>query len=173
MIGIVRRILVALLSGLILLAVGLPLAAYSGAYDVAASVPHRAVTEWLLDTAMVHSVQRRARKMTSEPPDLADPARIRRGASHYAVLCISCHGAPGVDPTDIGRGLNPAPPQLEDVASEWSAEELYWIVRHGIKFTGMPAFGSTQDEEKLWDIVALVKKLPELSPEEYRNLGSF
>jgi mono/diheme cytochrome c family protein len=169
MIVIVRRTLIALLSGLILLAVGLPLAAYSGVYNVAASVPHRAATEWLLDTAMVHSVRRRAKPM--EMPDLSDPARIQRGAGHYAVLCISCHGAPGVEATDIGRGLNPAPPALEDVASEWSAEELYWIVSHGIKFTGMPGFGSTQDEEKLWDIVALVQRLPALSPEEYRELG--
>lgn len=164
----VRKYLLGLLV-VVVLAVGVVLVGvYSGAYNVAATVPHFAATDWLLETAMERSVAARARRV--KVPDLSSAARIRRGAGAYGELCVTCHGAPGVDPSDIGRGLAPTPPSLQKTASDWSAQELYWIVDHGVKFTGMPAFGPTQNEERLWDIVALVQKLPRLSADEYRNL---
>lgn len=140
----------------------------SGVYDVAAATPHSELTHWVLQTTMRHSVTRRAANL--EAPGSMDARRVRRGAAQYGVLCTPCHGAPGVEPTAIGRGLNPAPPDLQESAPQWSEEELFWIASNGIKFTGMPDFGSTTSEETLWDIVAFVAKSPELSEEDYREL---
>lgn len=137
---------------------------WSGAYNVAASEPHAPAVEWLLSTLQSRSVAERSDGIS--PPPLTEPARIQAGAPIYDGMCRMCHGAPGHDPSEIAQGLNPKPPKLwsEDVQG-MSDAELYWIVKHGIKMTGMPAFGLTHEEEKLWSVVAFVRRLPELQPE--------
>jgi len=57
-----------------------------------------------------------------------------------------------------------------DVQKALNDAEIYWIVKHGIKLTGMPAFGPTHDENELWGLVAIVKEIPRMSPEQYRQL---
>jgi mono/diheme cytochrome c family protein len=141
---------------------------YSGLPDVAATTPHAAVTEWVLSTTMVRSVRRRARGV-SVPDDLGDPARARRGASAYDAMCAGCHARPGSEPSVVARGLLPEPPRLDE-AGEWSEAELFWIVQNGVRMTGMPAFGPTHSDAELWDLVALLRQLPTLSPPEYRAL---
>ncbi len=142
---------------------------YSGLADVAATSPHWAVTEWILSTTMERAVERRAADL--EPPGFLDEeARVEAGADAYEEMCAACHGAPGVDPAVLADGLNPPPPELAKEAEEWSAAELFWITKHGIRMTGMPAFGPTHSDEELWEVVALVRRLPRLSPGEYRRL---
>ncbi len=142
---------------------------FSGLADVAATSPHWAITEWILSTAMEHSVRRRANDI--EPPALLEEdARVRAGALAYDDMCASCHGAPGAEPGVVGEGLNPAPPELAAEEEEWSAAELFWITKHGVRMTGMPAFGPTHADEELWEIVALVRQLPGMSPAQYRAL---
>ncbi len=145
--------------------------AFSGLADVAATSPHWAITERILSTAMEYSVRRRANDI--EPPAfLEEDARLRAGALAYDDMCASCHGAPGAEPGVVGKGLNPAPPELATEAEEWSAAELFWITQHGVRMTGMPAFGPTHADEELWEIVALVRQLPRMSPARYRALVS-
>ncbi len=139
---------------------------YTGAYDVAASRPHPPATIWLLHTAMTQSVQRHARGVA--PPELA--GRIERGFLAYRDMCEGCHGAPGVTPSAVGQGLRPRPAELSKTAERWSPSELFWIVKHGIRMTGMPAWGATHSEEEIWDVVAFVQRLPEVSPAEYRRM---
>jgi mono/diheme cytochrome c family protein len=142
---------------------------YSGLADVAATTPHWAATEWVLSTAMERAVRRRARGI-EPPPFLEDEARVRAGAVAYDDMCAACHGRPGEEAGVIARGLNPEPPELAEEAEEWSPGELFWITRHGVRMTGMPAFGPTHGDDELWEVVALVKRLPRLSPEQYREL---
>lgn len=140
-----------------------------GRVDVAATSPHWTLTEWILETAMESAVARSAQGI--EPPhSLEDEALLREGAAAYDEMCASCHGAPGVERGVLAEGLNPAPPALADTAGEWSPAELYWITKHGIRMTGMPAFGPTHTDEQLWQVVALVARLPRLSAAEYRAL---
>lgn len=138
---------------------------YSGRYNVAASQPHTGFVRWLLDTTMEQSVRRHADEV--QPPGQASAVE---GASHFSEMCVTCHGAPGVERSEIGKGLNPQPPQLSQAAPEWSLEEIHWIIRHGIKMTGMPAFGPTHEEEQLWALTYFVKQLPQLSPTQYQDL---
>ncbi|MEN8183398.1 MAG: cytochrome c [Myxococcota bacterium] len=142
---------------------------YSGLADVAATSPHWAVTEWILSSTMERAVERHAEKV-QVPGFLDDRARVRGGAAAYQDMCAVCHGAPGVEPEVIAAGLNPRPPDLSERAEEWSAAELFWITKHGIRMTGMPAFGPTHSDEELWEVVALVGRLPRLSRGEYRGL---
>ena len=87
-------------------------------------------------------------------------------------MCVTCHGAPGVERGTLGKGINPKPPNLAKEAGEWSDRELFWITKHGIKLAGMPAFGVTHSDEELWAIVAFLRRLETMSAEEYRRLAT-
>ena len=89
---------------------------------------------------------------------------------HSVKACVYCHGAPGKDPTDIGKGLNPEPPYLPDVVARWSGGELFWIAKNGIRMTGMPAFGSTHKDEEIWKVVAFIQRLPTVTEEDYAKM---
>ena len=101
-------------------------------------------------------------------PGLDDPAKLLIGVEHYAAHCAVCHGAPGVSKGDIGRGLYP-PPDLAKAVQTYNPAELFWIVKHGIKMTGMPAWVDHSDEE-IWATVGFLEKLPAMSEQEYARL---
>ena len=94
------------------------------------------------------------------------------GFEHYQEMCVTCHGAPGVDRSEIGKGLNPHAPNLSKSTGDMSDAELYWVLKNGIKMTGMPSFGKTHSEEQLWAMVSFVKKLPEMTEEQYQTYVS-
>jgi mono/diheme cytochrome c family protein len=103
------------------------------------------------------------------PGDLADAKRIASGAAQYDEMCSLCHLAPGMKRTEISRGLYPRAPELRRKSSLTPAEQ-FWVVKHGLKMTGMPAWGVTHNDEQLWDVVAFLRKLPELTAEQYQAL---
>lgn len=137
----------------------------TGWYDVSAASSHTPPVYRLLEKAMHQAVRVRARGI--EPPPLHEPARIHRGALCYRDHCAQCHGGPGVAPSDLAMGLQPLPGPLMDAAHHWRPAELYWITRHGIKMSGMPAWGMRMTEEDLWALTAFLGRLPDLSPADY------
>jgi mono/diheme cytochrome c family protein len=157
------------LVGALLVAVGTPsLTIYAGAYDVAADIPHAQPVYWFLQTVRQRSIVARATDI-AVPTGLDDSKRIASGAAQYAEMCSSCHLAPGMKRTEISQGLYPRAPELRR-GSDLSPAEEFWVVKHGIKATGMPAWGVTHDDELLWDVVAFLRKLPELSADQYQAL---
>jgi mono/diheme cytochrome c family protein len=153
---------------LFLLAGGVVGFAYSGIFDVAATATDSPMVRWMLETARESSVQRRA-KQVPVPASFTDD-RAQRGAKAFDEMCTGCHGAPGRKPF-LGAGyMNPSPPDLAKIAPERSPQELFWVIKHGLRMTGMPAWGPTHGDEQLWDLVAMVKRLPTLTPDEYREL---
>lgn len=155
--------------GLALFAGAAAIAAAMGLVPIAASSGHWAVTEWLLHATMRRSVQLRAR-WAGAPPDLADPALVLRGAGHYAAGCAPCHGAPGATASKIVQQMTPSPPELASRIGAWGPKELFWIVRHGVKFTGMPAWPAQERDDEVWSVVAFLMRLPHLSDAGYRRL---
>jgi mono/diheme cytochrome c family protein len=143
-------------------------AIYAGLYNIAADIPHTQPVYWLLDTIRQRSVIARARDIVV-PNDLDDAKRISRGAGQYAEMCSGCHLAPGLKRTEISQGLYPRAPELRR-KTDLTPAERFWIVKHGVKMTGMPAWGVTHDDELLWDVVAFVRKLPEMTPEQYETM---
>jgi mono/diheme cytochrome c family protein len=71
--------------------------------------------------------------------------------------------------TEISRGLYPRAPELRRGSRLTPAEE-FWVVKHGLKMSGMPAWGVMHDDELLWSVVAFLQKLPELTPDQYQTL---
>lgn len=143
---------------------------YSGVYDISATDQHLRPTFWVLQTGLRQSVERRAKDI--EPPPLDDPELAARGLHHFRSHCVQCHGAPGVPPEPFALGLTPLPGSLSDTAREWTASQLYWVIRYGIKMTAMPAWQFRLDEDELWSVVAFLKTLPALSPQAYREARS-
>lgn len=140
----------------------------SGLYSVAATYPDRRPVEWLLSTTMDHSVQRHAAGLPVPPLDSS--ALVQTGFQHYRGMCVECHGAPGVEPADLAHGLNPSPPELVESAGDWQPAELFWITKNGVRMSGMPAWGPTHSDDKIWAIVAFVRRLPKMTEAEYRAL---
>ncbi|GAC1455787.1 MAG: hypothetical protein PVS2B3_14910 [Steroidobacteraceae bacterium] len=103
-------------------------------------------------------------------PDLDDPARIAAGARQYAQHCAGCHLTPGAGRSDLSRGLYPHPPNLAQQAPP-DPRRAFWMIKHGIKMSAMPAWGKTLDDAAIWDVVALVRRLPFMAPEAYQQLG--
>lgn len=143
------------------------LVVYGGTFDVAADTPHSEPVYWLLQKARQYSIA--ARATDAVPNDLDDAKRISSGAGQYAEMCSSCHLAPGMRRTEISRGLYPRAPELRRGSGLAPAEE-FWVVKHGIKMTGMPAWGVTHDDDLIWDVVAFLRKLPQLTAEQYQSL---
>ena len=163
-----RTMIASLIIAALLVVLGAGAVIYGGFYDIAATAPHWAVTSWLMETARTRSIKTQAAGIIV-PPGLDDPAKLLIGVEHYAAHCAVCHGAPGVPKGDIGRGLYPPPPDLAKAASLYSPAELFWIIKHGIKMTGMPAWSDHSDEE-LWATVAFLEKLPGMSEQDYARL---
>jgi mono/diheme cytochrome c family protein len=142
---------------------------YSGVYDVGADNPHHAITRWMLHTTMDRSVARQAAQI-KVPGNLNDTAVISTGAGHYAQMCVDCHLAPGRANSELREGLNPQPPELAYEVADMSPAQLFWITKHGIKMSAMPAWGKTHTDSDIWAMVAFMQKLPRMSPTEYNAL---
>jgi mono/diheme cytochrome c family protein len=137
----------------------------SGVINVGADHSHGQPTKWFLEEAMDRSVREHAKGLQAPAP-----ASMARGAFEYGHMCVGCHGAPGVERSAVGNGLNPFPPDLIETADEWTVEQVFWIVKHGVGDTGMPAFGPTHEDPELWAIAYFVKQLPKLTPADYQRL---
>lgn len=142
---------------------------YSGLYNVAADRPDSPLTRWLLHSTMERSVRVRAAAVVV-PKDLNDPLRVDTGAEHYAEMCAGCHLAPGVETSELREGLNPRPPRLAEVVAGMDPKELFWIIKHGVRMTAMPAWGLSHGDQSLWDLVAFLRHLPTMTPARYQEL---
>jgi cytochrome c553 len=140
-----------------------------GLVPVAASEGHWRITNWFLRFAMRNSVE--LSSMGIKPPPLDDPALVLKAAGHYATGCAPCHGAPGEPQSPIVEQMVPRPPSLPSRIRERKPGQLFWIVKHGIKYTAMPGWVALEREDEIWAMVAFMLQLSELSPGQYRYLA--
>ena len=162
-----------LISGFVVLVVIVAVALASmvvamGAYNVAADEPHTKPVYWLMQTVRDRSIAVRARNI-AVPADLSGSKRIAAGAGLYNEMCTSCHLGPGLERTEISQGLYPRAPKLARGVDLSPAEE-FWVIKHGIKMTGMAAWGPTHNDTLIWDMVAFLRKLPKLTPAQYQAI---
>lgn len=164
-----KRIAAGLLA--LVLAAGsmLLLIAWLGLYNVAASTGHWAIVEWFLRFGMERSVKARA---SDAPAPMLDRDMARLGAGHFWSGCAYCHGAPGTSIGPVAFSMLPPPPDLSGRIHEWTDQELFWIVKHGFKYTGMPSWPAIERDDEVWAMVAFLRQLPELDEASYRALAS-
>lgn len=141
----------------------------SGVIPIEASAGHFAITRWLLVFAKKRSIATYSMGADPQPPP--DPALVLKGAGHYEAGCRPCHGAPDLPRVPrVPHAMLPAPPSLAVVVPQYEPEELFHIVKHGIKFTGMPAWPSQVRDDEVSAVVAFLMTLPGLDGARYRCL---
>jgi mono/diheme cytochrome c family protein len=140
----------------------------SGVYNIGADDHHTKIVLALIEQLRERSIA--ARSNSIDAHYVEDPVRIAAGARHYAALCVGCHLAPGVTQSDIRPGLYPHPPNLAQEELQ-QAQRAFWIIKHGIKMSAMPAWGKTLNDADIWDMVAFIRKMPDMSAETYQLLA--
>lgn len=143
---------------------------FSGLISIAASSGHFEPIRWFLGWSLRNAVRTQSVPV-GPPPDLDDPALVLRAAGHYDTGCAVCHGAPGVPQSPVILGMTPQPPRLEQAAGHWDDDELFWIVKHGIKYSGMPAWPAQSRDDEVWAQVAFLRALSDMTPHRYAALA--
>jgi mono/diheme cytochrome c family protein/ketosteroid isomerase-like protein len=162
----VRNTLSWLLVLAILAGIALAVFLWSGAYNVGADDPHTRPVLAMMDTLRDRSIAVRSRDVSV--PNLQDPGLVLKGAGQYAAMCTGCHLAPGMEDSEIRPGLYPQPPDLSKARVD--PKTAFWVIKHGVKMSAMPAWGTTHDDPTIWSMVAFLQKLPDLTPAQYKDL---
>ena len=141
---------------------------FSGTYNISQLSHHNGITQWAINTTKTHSIDSRIKEI--KVPPMNDTALLQEGFSHYNEMCSTCHGGPGIDPDELAKGLYPKPPVFYKSNDMPDTSEAFWIIKNGIKYTSMPAFGPTHSDQKIWAITDfLLNKMNKMSPEEYQQ----
>jgi mono/diheme cytochrome c family protein len=156
------------LIGLLAIAVAIAAAVFflGGFYSVAATNADPAAVEYMLIQVRQASIARHAH----DPAPADDPSAVQAGARAFSTRgCVNCHGAPGVEWAKWSEGMRPDPPDLKEISGERQPGELFWVIKNGIRMTGMPSFATAGvSDDEIWKIVAFVKKWPSVTPEDYK-----
>ncbi|MFB9949471.1 c-type cytochrome [Rhizobium puerariae] len=139
--------------------------AWSGLMGVGASSGHWPITNWFLHWVMRNSIRTAALSITV--PSLENPELLPPAAGHFETGCAICHGSPAQGRSDAVLAMLPPPPDLKTVAPTWSDAQLFQIVKHGVRFTGMPAWPAQARDDEVWAMVAFLRKLPEMDTNAY------
>jgi mono/diheme cytochrome c family protein len=161
-----KAMLVALLILVVVAILGVGAFVYSGLYNIGADDHHTKPVHALMQTLRARSIEHHARDI--KVPNLDDPQLILKGAGQYAAMCTGCHLKPGMADSEIRPGLYPQPPNLSRVRI--GPREAFWVIKHGIKMSAMPAWGGSHDDATIWSMVAFLQKLPGITPAQYKDI---
>jgi len=139
----------------------------AGWYNIGATASHLGIVYKGLEQAMRYSVRHHARNV---PVPALGEAEVLRGAAVYRDNCAQCHGGPGTAPGTHALSMQPVPGPLVDAAMRWQSRELYWITRHGVKMSGMPAWEFHLSEADTWAAVAFINRMPAMTVRDYKTL---
>ncbi len=148
------------------LAVGAGAFVYSGLYNIGADDHHTKPVFTVLQTLRDRSIHLRSKDITV--PNLEDPQLILKGAGQYAAMCTQCHLKPGMKNSEISPILYPQPPNLAQMHVD--PKDAFWVIKHGIKMSAMPAWGKIHKDADIWSMVAFLQKLPKMTPQQYKDI---
>lgn len=140
---------------------------YSGTYNIGADAPHSRFVYGALEKLRDRSIASHADGI-AVPRDLSDSKRIAAGAGLYDEMCTGCHLGPGLEKSEMSQGLYPSAPELAR-GDDLSPAEQFWVIKHGVKLTAMPAWGKTHSDQLIWHMVAFIRALPKMSPQQYKT----
>ncbi len=125
-----------------------------------ADAPPYALEKWAARRSLHATIRREAPKdAPAEPSD----AELAQGVKLYAVNCAVCHGAADGKASNVARGLYQKPPQLAtDGVEDDPVGQTFWIVKHGVRLTGMPAYSPTLRDAEIWKLAWFLHKMDSL-----------
>jgi mono/diheme cytochrome c family protein len=168
------KFLLGVLFSIIVAVAGILIVVTSGIVNVGADQGHSPIVYNLLETARNRSIANASKDIIV--PDLEQVDMISSGGADYKDMCAGCHLSPGVEQTDLSQGLYPKPPNFTDTdvvaryTTKDGAQQGFWAIKHGIMASGMPAWGATHDDDRMWAMVAFIRSLPELDKSQYTML---
>jgi mono/diheme cytochrome c family protein len=140
---------------------------YTGFYNIGADAPHSGFVYSTLQELRERSIKSRSHNIRP-PADLNTAKRVAAGAGLYAEMCTGCHLGPGVEKSEMSQGLYPQAPELAR-GTDLTPAQQFWVIKHGVKLTAMPAWGKTHSDDLIWNMVAFLQALPKMSPDQYRG----
>lgn len=161
---------IALATGLVLVASLVVLAYFIGAGVSARPAPGRVetfVARTLRDMAIAWHTQNR-----QNPVPLSDEV-LALGREHFADHCASCHGNDGSGDVELGRAFYPRAPDMRLPATQQLSDDaLFYIIENGVRLTGMPAWGTgtLEGEQQSWHLVHVIRQLPQLTVAELEQM---
>jgi len=164
------KVFAGFISAIVVIIAGIAGFVFSGIYNVSAMAPHWSITSDILEEARDQSISYHSKDI--DVPLLNDHKMEEAGFHHFQDTCRFCHGAPGIARDEFAQGLYPSPPDLasSDMLQEMNDAEIFWIIKNGLKMTGMPAFGVTHSDPEIWDMVAFIHRLSTLQPDLYKAM---
>jgi cytochrome c553 len=142
-----------------------------GSIDISADRPHGWLAEHVLHFVFNRSVALHSDSVIP-PQDLTARSRVLLGAQHYAMVCSNCHGGPDIGQSSVALSIQPRPQSLKEVVRQFTPPELFWIVKHGVKFSAMPSWPNQVRNDEIWSMVAFLEQLPNMTAEDYRAMTS-
>jgi cytochrome c553 len=142
--------------------------AWSGLFQISASSGHWKFTDWFLHWTMQNSVRTYSTFQT--PDKVRDDSALFSAAGHFRQSCATCHGAPGLAPSPAMQSATPPAPDLATTVGDYDDAELFWIVRHGVKYTGMPAWPTLDRPDEVRRMVGFLRRLPRMTAPEFAAL---
>ena len=161
-----KRLIITVVILCVIAAAGVGAFVWSGVYNVGADDHHTRPVYALMQTLRERSIEHHAKDIVV--PNLDDPQLILKGAGQYAAMCTGCHLAPGMAENEMRPGLYPLPPELAKFRPD--PREAFWVIKHGVKMSAMPAWGATHDDATIWSMVAFLQKLPDMTPAQYQDI---
>ena len=156
-----KRFVIGIVAAITILPIGCMAYFALGFSQTRADAKPSAFESAILPSAIRASVRRSAAEIPN-PPAANDDALVA-GGKLYVAGCQGCHGELG-GPYQENHDLYPVPPQLPHMGTQYSERELYWIVKHGIRMTGMSAYGPFYSEKQLWALAAFLRRINKLPP---------
>ena len=153
---------------LVVIGIALGIYTWSGLYDMGADNHSWALTYNILQTVRDQSVHERSKDL--RVPNLNDAKLVLKGAGQYAAMCAGCHLEPGKENSEVREGMYPQPPNLSKIRLD--PRDAFWVIKHGVEMTGMPAWGGSHDDATIWSMAAFLQKLPQLTPAQYKDIVS-
>ena len=167
------KFLLGVLFTVVVAIVGVFTVVMSGVINIGADQGHSPLVYNFLETARNRSIANASKDIVV--PDL-EKVDISSGGADYKDMCAGCHLSPGVAQTDFSEGLYPKPPNftkadiVKRYQTEDGAKQGFWAIKHGIMASGMPAWGASHDDDRMWAMVAFIRSLPELDEAQYTML---
>ena len=155
-----RKVLLGAGLTLALLLLSAILVARLGLMPVSADGTHSHLEARIMRAVLHASIARRASQESNPVPLNED--NLKAGVDTYKTMCARCHSSPEGQASVYGQSFYPPAPQLPEGMSQYTDGQLFWLIKHGTRNTGMPAWGGMLSDEEIWQIVSLLKNSQDL-----------
>ncbi len=144
------------------MALGGGIVAFFGLMDTSAELKPGKLETYVASEALDAAVKKRAGNLANPVP--ATDANVLEGMTLYSMNCASCHGTLDKSPSLLAEDFYPPVPQIIIDPMDDPEWFIYYVVKHGIRWTGMPAWSKHLKDEEIWKVALFLSRINSLPP---------